>query len=402
MNGERRAADGMSAWWVATVAAIAGLVVGVGSATIEAMLRPWTVGDFSPTAARTDAPAPRADVPFTSHAFGTIGTGAEGSHAFVIRNTGAAPLVLSRGSSSCSCTVSDFEPDAGVGSGTKTIPPGEETSVKVTWRGKGGGGPFRQQVTILTNDPARPEIALVVEGAVVPTWKAAPDLIAFPKLSAEDGATATVRVVTYGAEPPTIESLGVVDEATRKWFEITAEPLPAAEIVGESGATGGFDVRVAVKPGLPIGSLRQTARIVFRIPEEITAELPIEGSVVGDLSFAGVGWDSPRQRLVLGTVSSRTGKKTTLFLTARGPRREAVRPVIREVVPASLEVTVGAAESVGAGGVVRIPLAISIPPGSPPANHLGSEQAPMGRIVLETGVAGAAPVTVPVSVVIGP
>jgi hypothetical protein len=392
----------ISAWAVAAVAAAIGLSIGIGSASLEATLRPWTAGDFSPVAPRGDAALPKADVPATTHAFGTVAAGGQGSHGFVIRNTGSAPLVLSPGSSSCTCTVSDFETTGGGAAAPKTIAPGKETTVNVTWRGKGTWGPFRQHVTILTNDPARPEIALVVEGTVVPTWKALPDMITFPRVSAEEGATATAWVFTYGTEPPRIASLKAVDEATQDWFELTTAPLDAADIAAETGATGGFALTVAVRAGVPIGSLRQTVRMVFRMPEETVAELPIEGKVVGDISFAGPGWDAARHRLLLGAVSGRAGKKTTLFLTARGPRREAVKPVIVQVEPAALRVSVGAAESIGAGGVVRVPIEIAVPPGSAAANHLGSPQAPAGRITLETGLPGAAPLTIPVSVVIGP
>ena len=65
-------------------------------------------------------------------------------------------------------------------------------------------------------------------------------------------------------------------------------------------------------------------------------------------------------------------------------------------------VEVGAAEPIGTGAVVRIPLTVVIPPGSPTANHLGSEQAPSGRIVLATGLPDSPIVSLPVSVVIGP
>jgi len=395
------------AWAVAIVALLAGSAIGVSSAALEATMRPWRVGGFSPTAGRNDATSPRAEADETTHSFGTIGAGAEGEHLFTIRNAGTAPLVLSRGATSCTCTVSGFEPgdsahDGEAASAEKTVPPGAATSIRVTWRGKGPGGPFRQQATILTNDPRRPEIAFVVEGTVTPTWKAVPDMVTLPKLSAETGDTATVRVFTYGSQPPEIVTLDLEDESKRRFFRLESAPLAAADIAGETGATGGFRLTVAVAPGLPIGSLRETVRMVVRIPEEITAEVPVEGSVTGDLSFAGREWDSSRQFLFLGTVSSRIGMKTTLFLTARGSRREQVKPVVLDVVPPALAVTVGAGEPIGTGAVVRIPLEIAVPPGSLPANHLGSEQAPAGRIVLDTGLPDAVPLTIPVRVVIGP
>jgi hypothetical protein len=389
---------------VAAVAAAAGVAVGIGSAALEAEFRPWRVGDFSPAAPTPVGPTPQVEAPETRHGFGVVGIGAEGSHAFTIRNRGAAPLVLSRGATSCTCTVSDF--DVGDGgtdaTGRKTVAPGGETTVNVTWRGKGPGGPFRQQATILTNDPRRPEIAFVVEGTVVPTWKAVPEVVVFPKVSAATGGTATVKVFTFGSAPPTVVSLSIANGTARDLVSLTSAPIDAGDIDAEPGATGGFLLTVTLRPGAPLGRLRETAQMVFRIPEEIAADLPIEGSVAGDIALAGRGWDARRQCLSLGTVSSRLGIKTTLFLTTRGPHRDAVKPVVRDILPQGMTVTVGSAEAVGDGGVFRIPLEFVIPPGSPQANHLGSDQAPIGRVVLDTGLPDAEPFTIPVSVVIGP
>ena len=395
-------------WTVAGVALVAGVAIGAGTAALEATVRPWRVGDFLAVDTPSDALAPQADVPETTHQFGSVGSGEKGQHTFVIRNRGVAPLVLTRGATSCTCTVSDLGPSNDGGdtaaeeTAKRTVPPGGETTVSIQWTGKGPGGPFRQQATVLTNDPRRPEIAFVIEGTVVPTWKAVPDLITLPKLSTKSDAGVTTSVFTFGGEPPKVESLAAIDDRTKEFFTVSSEPLSAADIAAEPEATGGFRVSVAVKPGLPIGPLRQTVRMVFRIPEEITAEIPIEGSVAGDISFAGQKWDASRQRLILGQVSSRTGLSTKLFITARGPDRERVNPVVSEVVPQSLVVEVGEAEPIGTGAVLRIPLTVTIPQGSPTANHLGSEQAPSGRIVLRTGLPDSPTVSLPVSVVIGP
>jgi hypothetical protein len=67
-----------------------------------------------------------------------------------------------------------------------------------------------------------------------------------------------------------------------------------------------------------------------------------------------------------------------------------------------MEVVVGEGKPMGSGAVVRIPLTITFPAGSPPCNHLGSSQAPAGRIVLDTGHPDSPTMTIPVSVAIGP
>jgi hypothetical protein len=390
-----------SAWVVGGVAAALGAAVGGGLAALEAASRPWQAGDFQVAATTVTGPTPVAEVPETVFAFGTVGVGGKGTHEFVIRNSGDAPLELTRGATSCTCTVSDFDESEG-GGGPKIVPPGGSTKLKVQWRGKGSGGPFRQQASVFTNDPRRPQIAFEVEGTVVPTFTAVPAAITLSKLATSQAEQVTVKVFTFGTETPRVESLTVEDEKTAQFYSLASMPLDAAEVAATTGATGGFQITADVRPGLPIGPVRQTIKAVFRMPDEVTAEIPVEGSVTGDLALAGTAWDSSHEALRLGTVSSRSGAKTSLFLTVKGPHREQVRPVVRQVVPESLEVVVGEGKPVGSGAVIRIPLSITIPADSPPANHLCSPQAPAGKIVLDTGHPDSPELTIPVCVAIGP
>jgi hypothetical protein len=395
---------GPNAWVVAAFAAALGASIGGGTAALEATMRPWRVGDFGPSMLQPpSAEAPQADAPETTHVFGTIGAGQEGSHEFVIRNAGKSPLSITKGATSCSCTVSDFEASEGAADGArKVVEPGGETKVRLKWRGKGSGGPFRQQATVFTNDPRRPEIAFVIEGTVVPTWKAFPESIVLSQLSAGAASRATARIFTFGTQPPEVGSLTLADPQAAQFFSLSTEPLSPSEIASETGATGGFMLAVDVKPGLPIGPLRHSIAMQLRIPEEVVAELPLEGSVVGDLALAGSAWDSSRQALLLGTVSGKVGSHAQFFLTAKGPHRASIKPVVREVVPGSLQVDVGEGKPVGSGGVIRVPISITIPPGSPPANHRCSQQAPAGRIVLDTGHPDSPTLSIPVCIAIDP
>jgi hypothetical protein len=390
-------------WAVAVFALAVGAGLGAGTAVVRSASSPWQVGDFRPGAAADAADGPRAETPETQYAFGTIGTSETGSHEFTIRNAGVEPLSLTKGATSCTCTISDFErSEGGDPDGAKTVPAGGVTKVKVQWKGKGGGGPFRQQATIFTNDPRRPEIVFVVEGRVVPTWKAMPEAVVFSRLSATTGDRAVVRIYTFGSAPPSAVEASIDHPQAAQFFSLATTPMAAAEVAEEPGATGGMTLAMEIKPGLPLGPLRQTIAVSFRMPEAVTAEIPLEGIVAGDLALAGAAWDSSHQILSLGTVSGKTGLRTQLFLTAKGPHRDLVRPVVREVVPDSLQVDIGESKPVGTGGVMRTPLTIVVPPGSPPANNLCSEQAPPGRIVLDTGHPDTPTLTIRVCIAIGP
>jgi hypothetical protein len=391
-------------WAVAAVAVVCGAVVGAGGAVLQSVSRPWQVGDFRPgAAARAGGPAGAVEVGETVHAFGTVGTGGSGSHDFVIRNAGTGPLTLRRGATSCTCTISGFEAADGEASAyEKVVQPGGSTKVTLEWKGKGAGGPFRQQATILTDDPHRPEVVFVVEGTVVPKWKAVPEAVLLPRVSSATGEHAEVRLFTFGTQPPVAERLVVDHAQAGQFFSLAQSPLAAADLAAEPGATGGLLLALTIRPGLPLGTLRTSIEAVLRLPDAVAVTVPVEATVGGDLVLAGAAWDSSRQSLLLGTVSGRKGLRTQLFITARGSHRDSVKPVVREVVPDSLDVSIGEPVPIGEGGAVRIPVSVVIPAGSRAANHLCSEQGPAGRIVLDTGHPDSPTLDIPVCVAIGP
>ena len=390
------------AWRVAVFAALVGAACGAGGAVLGKRLRPWTVGDFRVDAPQAGPRAPRAETPESSHRFGTVAVGAVGAHEFVVRNVGETPLTLRRGGSSCSCTVSDFDTTTSGTAASRVVPPGAETQVRVEWRGKGGGGPFRQQVSILTDDPRRPELVFVVEGMVVPTWRVVPERLVLSSVSASAGDRAEAAILTFGSVPPRVKAVSIDHPQAAQFFSLAASILDPDEVAAEPGATGGVRLTVDVKPGLPLGSLRQLVTVVLEMPEEVAVDVPLEGTVSGDLVLAGPGWDSSRRALLLGTVSGGSGFRTRVFLTARGPHRDQVRPSVAEVVPGSLQVTVGMGTPIGSAGAVRIPIDIVVPPGSRAANHLCTQTGPAGRIVLDTGHPDSPTFTIPVCVAVGP
>ena len=410
-----------SAWIVAALAAAAGAGIGAATATIRARAIPWQVGGFRPGGAEKPGGGEAtgtAEIAATVHDFGTVGAGGGGAHDFVVTNTGKGPLRLTRGATSCTCTIADFEPDATAADpgdgGTKTVAPGGSTRVTLQWKGKGPGGPFRQQATILTDDPRRPEIVFVVEGTIVPTSRVVPETILFPRLTATAGDTATARIFTSGDEPPHVERCTVrpdtagpaAADGSGDSFDgllvAHASPLDPAEVAAEPGATGGLLLTLDVRPGLPLGQLRARVVLTVRMPDEVEIEIPVAGTVTGDLSIVAPAWDRSREALLLGTVSGRRGFRTQAFVMARGPHRDAVRLAVREVVPETLRVIIGEPADAGTGAALRIPLDIVVPPGSRPANHLCSELGPAGRIVLDTGHPDSPTLTIPVCIAIGP
>ena len=89
--------------------------------------------------------------------FGAIDKGAQGTHAFILTNTGDSALVISKCEKTCGCTVPKCNP--------APIAPGKSSQVVVTYD-TDRVGPFNKTVKVHTNDPDRPVIHLRIKEIV--------------------------------------------------------------------------------------------------------------------------------------------------------------------------------------------------------------------------------------------
>ncbi len=389
-----------NAFVVVVIAALLGGLTGSGTALLRATTTPLRNGSFSTSTIDTSGPRPAAETPETTHRFGQVSLGGTGNHGFVIRNIGDAPLLITKGSTSCTCTVSDFEGE-GEEKDSRRVAPGDEIIVRIEWKGKGEGGPFRQQATILTNDPHRPEIAFSIEGTVIPTWKAVPNGIVLSGLSTNSTSQARGRIYTFSDEPPRRVKCQVVDDSLTSRILVSNRPLTQDEINEEPEAKSGISFSIDVSQGLPLGKIRTFIETSFFLGEEqITATIPFEGSVSGDLMLVGSKWDRRANALRLGTISRKAGLKTTIYLTAKGEFRNEVLPRVVDVVPSSLDIKIDQPSQIGGGDVVRIGIEIQIPPNAPTTNNLCTETADRGFILLETGHPNTPTLKIPVCVAI--
>ncbi len=89
--------------------------------------------------------------------YGTIEKGADGVRVFEFTNTGNAPLIISKASSTCGCTVPK-KPDG-------PIMPGEVGKIEVKYDTK-RNGPIRKTITVVSNADT-PTVALKIKGEVI-------------------------------------------------------------------------------------------------------------------------------------------------------------------------------------------------------------------------------------------
>ena len=104
-----------------------------------------TFVSFAQNAASQPAENPNAPVitfEKTTHDYGTVTKGGDGTCEFKFKNTGIEPLILSNVSSSCGCTVPEWP--------REPILKGKSASIKVKYD-TNRPGPINKTVTVMSN-----------------------------------------------------------------------------------------------------------------------------------------------------------------------------------------------------------------------------------------------------------
>lgn len=106
----------------------------------------------------------------------------------VLKNVGTETLKLNDPKPSCGCTTAPLE--------RKELQPGESTTMHITLN-VGHNGPVTKSVTISSNDPATPTVAVNLKADVFSALQVAPSYLAFT--NAEVGKKASSKVVVKNA-----------------------------------------------------------------------------------------------------------------------------------------------------------------------------------------------------------
>jgi uncharacterized protein DUF1573 len=365
----------MKTSWIVIVSAVLGIVLGVATSWArlerDAEPDPLLAAALAQTST-VEAPAgsgPKVVVEVDEYDFGPVAALKSVEHAFRFENAGDAPLKLAGGGTTCAkCTFSSVPSDP--------IPPGQSADVVVAYNAADVPADFRQTATVLTGDPLRPRVDLTVSGKIVVPVGVQPKDVVFSRLSAAEPHTATVKVVAFLDPDFKIESFKLTDDETAKFYDVAIEPLSDTELETVGGKRGDR-VSITVKPGMPLGPLRQSLVLHTNVAEPKDLTIPIAGSIESDVSIAGPNFDRSRGLLAMATVD-RQGAERKLLVLVRGENRHSIKVSVGSSTP-PLEATLGEPTDLNAD-TVQIPLKIKIPAGSPPANHLQN----YGKILLET------------------
>jgi Protein of unknown function (DUF1573) len=296
--------------------------------------------------------------------FGYMDQNSKSHHTFKIENDGDQPLTLRKAGTSCKCTTAGLVKEQ--------LAPQETAEITLEWEAKGADELFEQYADFETNDVRRPKFRLTVSGQVRAALRAEPREAIFNRVSALEPAQATVRIYGLGAEPLEVLSHEFAHAKSAPHFSLEFKPLGAAELAKSSDYKSGVEMRVHLKPGLPLGQLVQTIQLTTNRNQGGKLDIPVYGTVVSDISLVGPGTLADKLLVDLGSVKSSQGAKSTVYLVVKGPSRDETELKIASVTPdAELTATLGEPLR-NNPQLISYPLTLQVSPGTTPVSRLSS------------------------------
>jgi hypothetical protein len=311
--------------------------------------------------------------------FGRLEQNASGQHAFVIHNDGTGVLDLSLANLSCGqCVQTDF---------TKaSVMPGQSHTIVVNYHTRKPGPQFSERVELATNDPTLDLVMLQIRGFVTTAVRLSLPELVLGSVSANESMTRGFRV--WGYESDKLEVVGhtFTNPDQAQCFSLESRRLEPSELAGEEHALAGCEISVTIKSGLPLGAINQTIRLDIQATDKHTLDVPVQGTVVSDLTvIGGPKFNSELNILSFGTLPRAQGATATVKILVKGAYRRETKLTIRTVDPAeAMRATLGEPTEIANGAVLVYPLTVEILKDIGSVNRLGTDQGKSGHVVIDT------------------
>lgn len=234
--------------------------------------------------AQPPKPSPKIGFKEKEWNFGTVIEGDECKHAFEFKNEGPGDLILTNVQPSCGCTAKKVTIFGAGGDGEKEyamgspIPAGTSGKIEAILNTANIHGAKSSRITVVSNDPASPSVALTVQAMVEQFFQLEPPNVYQGQIFGKAGAEATVKITCLKAEEFEVTGYEKIPDGLELEF---TRPDPARKNYGE--------IKVKFKTGLPEGVFNQQVVAQTKIPG---AEKPrsirfvVTGTVLGPVGFS--------------------------------------------------------------------------------------------------------------------
>jgi hypothetical protein len=221
------------------------------------------VGGLAADQAEQNAPAALALE--TVKDFGVVNKGQRVTHEFQIRNDGDSVLQITEVRPSCGCTVAEYD---------KSIAPGEIGAVKATVDTRNFKGGIAKSVRVFTNDPANPQIDLVIKANIKSQIEVDPGYARFIAVYGEPQKT-SVQSVWSGDE----RDLKILNAKSPYPF-VKVSYREANDDERDRSAKGNqWQVEVKLDKNAPEGGMSDFIVLTTNHPKLKTLRIPVSGFV---------------------------------------------------------------------------------------------------------------------------
>ncbi len=196
--------------------------------------------------------------------FGSALEGTMVKHTFTIKNTGQGYLDIQGVKTSCGCTTGDPS--------KMHVAPGDSSDIAVAFDTQFQKGHKVRTITVATNDPDNPQVALTVQGIVKKQVEAVPGEVAFGDV--KRGTETTKELLVNDLNPA--RGAFAVGPVSNSSSSIKVEQLKRPD--GKPGAL----IKVSLLKTMPVGPFDDTVKITTnRVPLQVD----VFGTVTGDLNI---------------------------------------------------------------------------------------------------------------------
>src|SRR6185437_14369026 len=161
-------------------------------------------------------------------------------------------------------------------------------------------------------DGIREKLVTGVQTCALPILEIKPSELVFSNLATEEGGEGSVHLFAYFSTGLQVVEQHFTHEETAKYFAAEFTPIPPQDL--DAGIKSGLELKVTVKPGLPLGAFKQRIRFKTNLEDEGEQEVAITGKISGPVTVIATGWNQEHGVLVLGQVNRSEGVKRNVNL----------------------------------------------------------------------------------------
>lgn len=224
-------------------------------------------------AAAKPAAAPKVVVVKDNINVGTVAKGDMIEQDFVLKNEGAADLHITDVKPACGCTAPKFD---------KVIAPGKEGKVHLAIDTKAFQGMISKSAVIMTDDPATPQLTVVVVANVKPYVEVLPyGFFRIQGLVGEEISNELTLVSDEaGFKPsnPQVFAQGPNGPVPADYMKVTLAPVAEKDRVAGKGPSQ-YKITLTASKATPVGIPAGTVKVATGLAKQPELEMRISGSI---------------------------------------------------------------------------------------------------------------------------